>query len=114
MNFEPFANELIITVIGGVLTAFILNLFSGKSKPQQQQVYHQPQQARPSRSGGSLFGQFIHVLLSVAGGVALAIFASRFLFRSGILERGLPMRMVILVASTIFVWWVLLLFRGKR
>ncbi len=114
MCIAPFANELLITICGGVITALILNMFSGKSKVHQQQTYHQPQPSKPPKTGGSIFGQFVHLLLSVAGGIALAMYTSRFLFKSEILVRSFPMRMAILVAATIFVWWVLLLFRGKR
>ncbi len=113
-DIMPFINELIISVAGGVLTALILGLFSGRRKNTPvTQINTQTQNYRENK-GPSIFGQFIHLTLAVLGGLGLSFFASRFLFKSGILERGLPMRLVILIASTIFVWWVLLLFRGKR
>ena len=112
MAVFSFANELLVTVVGGILTALILGVFSWPSSRSQSQSQQGLETSSEPRS--SAFGQFMHLLLSVAGGYGLAFFTTRFLFKSGIVERGLPMRMAIFVACVVFVWWVLLLFRGKR
>ncbi len=108
----PLVNELIITVVGGVLTAAIISLFSGRRR-RAEQAQLRRQAARNARAGGSTFGHFIRLLLAVVGGIAFAIFGGRYFFQSGILDRSLPMRMGLLIAGTVFIWWFLLLFRRR-
>ncbi len=111
----PLLNELIISIVGGVLTAIILGLFTRRPKASKQQIMQQTIEKQPAaKNGSSTFGQFMHLLLAVLGGLAIFSTFGRYLFKSGILERGLPMRILVIVCATVFVWWVLLLFRGKR
>ena len=110
----PFINELIISVVGGVLTAIVLGLFSGRRKPKQAVYREVQEEAQIVHKGPSTIGQFFHLLIAVIGGIALSSMVSRFLFKAGILERGLPMRIVVLISCVVLVWWVLLLFRGRK
>jgi hypothetical protein len=103
----PLLNELIVSIVGGIATALILSVFTRGGRAPAQRVENR----KPARSG---FGNFLHVLFAVTGGVAFAVVGGRVLFQSGVLERSLPMRMTLLVAATILIWMVIGAMRPRR
>jgi len=105
----PLLNELIVSIVGGVATALILSVFTrgGRAPAQSQRIENR----KPARSG---FGNFLHLLVAVTGGVAFAVIGGRVLFQSGVLERSLPMRMALLVGATILIWMVIGAMRPRR
>lgn len=104
----PFLNELVLTVIGGVVTGLILEMFRPRSR-------------HPGGGSGDMgsnprdtfIGQFVRLILAVLGGVAIAIIGGRILIQSGIAPKGLSTRLLLLVAGTV-VCWLLLLVARKR
>ncbi len=109
MTAMPLFNELIVSIVGGVVTALILSVFtrSRRAPSQSQRI----DVGRPSRSG---FGDFVHVLFAVAGGIAFTLYGGRALFAAGLLERSVPMRLVLLVAATMVLWVIIGAVRPRR
>lgn len=107
-----FFSEIAVTVIGGLITAVILALFTRRGKEPARSPSAQQNQSQ-RRTGGS-FGQFMHVLLSVVIGIVLATTLGRYLFRSGILERSPETRLIVAVCAIILVWLVINMLRGRR
>lgn len=102
----PILTELVISVIGGVLTAAILAMFS--RSPNSGTVASQ--QASLPATGPrrrSLLGDLFVLILAVSGGIAIAMIGGRILIQMGILPRGLPSRLGLLVAGTVLCWLVL-------
>ncbi|MBI1383676.1 MAG: hypothetical protein GC150_02015 [Rhizobiales bacterium] len=109
----PILNELILTVVGGVLTALILERVRGSGNAPTTASAATGRAERP-RSGSSFFGQLVRVILAVTGGYFCATTGARYIFQSGILERSPMNRLAILVAGTIVCWLVLAwLFRRR-
>ena len=81
----PLVNELIVTVVGGVVTALILEMFRGRRRRVETKVHAQHSAARR----GSVIGQFVHMLLAVIGGIAFAIVGGRWLIQTGVLDGSL-------------------------
>jgi hypothetical protein len=84
----PIINELIASVVGGVLTAAILALFSRPGKPRADVSRAAPAAVRPR--GRGFFGELFRVLLAVTGGIAIALVGGRLLIQSEALPSGLP------------------------
>lgn len=103
-------NELIVAVVGGVMTAVILEIFSRNRSA----VNEQPVRVRePAPRRDSIFGQLFRLVLAVVGGIAIAMIGGRMLIQMDVLPRGLPTRFGLLVAGTMLCWLVLLLFRRR-
>jgi len=106
-------NELIVTVVGGVVTALVLSLFRRGGRQSASSTASGGREQVPASRRGSAIGQFFHMAFAVMGGIGFALFGGRWLFQSGILERSMPMRLGLLFAGTLFCWLVLLSFRRK-
>jgi hypothetical protein len=108
----PIVTELVVSVVGGVLTALVLALFSRGSSsasapaPATQVANQVPVERR--RSGT---GDFFRMVFSVIGGIAVAMVLGRVLAKAGVLPQGVPARMILLVVGTIVFW---LLLTGMR
>ncbi len=100
------AGELVVSVLGGVLTAVILEVFRSRARGQTQS------QTPPRRRDG-FFSGLARLVLAVIGGVLIALFLGRYLFQAEILERSPPTRLALLVGGTILCWALLLLFRRR-
>lgn len=103
-----FTQELALTILGGIATSLILELFRSRTRGGQNQTI------TSARSGDGFFRQFFRLVLAVAGGVFIALFVGRFLFQNGILERSVPMRVGLLIGGTMLCWLLLLAFRRRR
>ena len=107
----PILTELIVSVVGGVLTAMILAIFSGRSRRAGNvAVNRQSAAAEPRRS--SLFGDTIRLVLAVIGGIAVSIVLGGILIQAGIAPRGAGVRLVLMVVATVLFW--LILSAGRR
>ena len=106
-------NVLVQTVTGGVLTSMILEFFrriSRRSGTQTQTQVAPP----PERRGGGFFSTLFRLILSVIGGVAVAIIGGRMLVEAGLLKPPFPLiRMGLLIGGTIVCWSLLLAFRRR-
>ena len=102
--------ELVVTVIGGIVTALVLERMgrARSSAPTQQM---QAPLARPR--GESTGGGLVRVILAVLGGIALATFGGRMLIQSGLMPKGLPGRLMLLVVGTALAWLLLSMFRRR-
>lgn len=107
----PLLNELIVSIIGGVITALILSIFTRGSRASAPRQSQRIETHKPARGG---FGNFLQVLLAVTGGVAFAVIGGRVLFQSGVLERSLPMRMALLVGAIIVIWMLIGAMRSRH
>ena len=101
----PIMTELIISIVGGVITAIILGMFARKNTPtaQIQQPVAMP---RETKKGGT-FGDIVRLILAVIGGFAIALIAGRMLIQAGIIPRGIPSRLILMVVGTVFCWLIL-------
>jgi hypothetical protein len=108
--------ELVVSIISGIISALILQAFTGRSgdapAPRQTMSY----QATPARRGGG----FARFLLAVGGGIGLAYVIAPFLLRRRYRDFGgyddfdgleglashAPM-LILTVITTIIVWAVL-------
>ena len=99
----PIMTELIISVVGGVLTAMILAMFSrsGKSGTSASETVAAAAQAPRRRS---VFGDLFVLVLAVAGGIAIAMVGGRILIQMGLLPRGMPTRLGLLIVGTVVCW----------
>jgi len=105
--------ELIVTVVGGIVTALILERFRGGAASAT--VDTAPRQSQQVRRGPSLFGQLVRIMLAVAGGYLVMKFGGKVLIREmEVLPRGMPSRLGLLVAGTMVCWMFLSLFGGRR
>lgn len=108
----PIVTELVVSVVGGVLTALVLALFSRGARststaaPATQVANQVPAERR--RIGA---GDFFRMVFSVIGGIAVAMVLGRTLSKAGVLPQGIPTRMILLVVGTIVFW---LLLTGMR
>ena len=101
-------NEVVVSVVGGVLTAIVLGIFTRRKPRQDVDTAQLRAEDRPKPSRvGSAFSSLLQMILAVGGGVAFAMLGGRWLFQSGILERSLPMRMGLLVGATTIIWLML-------
>lgn len=107
-----FFSEIAVTVVGGIITAIIIGLFTRKSKKADAQP-ERSQQNQTQTQSGSTFGNVIHLLISVILGVLLATTLGRQLFKSGILERGPEMRLLIVVVAIVLIWSLIGLVRKR-
>lgn len=106
----PILTELVISVVGGVLTAVILAMFTRGARGADRgsgnvAINHQTAPTPQRRS--STFGDTIRLILAVIGGVAFAMVVGRILIQAGIVPKGLPYRLVLLVIGTVLFWLVL-------
>lgn len=105
----PILTELVISVVGGVLTALILAMFTrgarGADRGGNVAINHQV--APPPQRRSSAFGDTVRLILAVIGGVAFAMVVGRILIQAGIVPKGLPSRLVLLVVGTVLFWLVL-------
>lgn len=104
----PIMTELVVSIIGGVITAFILERLGGG----RSQARIEGSARHPATRGGSLFGELIRILFAVGGGVAIAMIGGRMLIQAGIMPKGVGGRYALLVVGTILCW--LLLAIGRR
>jgi hypothetical protein len=97
-------SELIISIVGGVLTAAVLALFSrgGRARTRSDVAIGQGK----SRRRGSFFGDLFRLVFAVSGGIAIALLGGRVLIQSGLLPPGLGTRLGLLLAGTVFCWIV--------
>ena len=104
----PILTELVISVVGGVLTALVLTMFSRRSRGNTTAVpATQTANQAPFARGRSGFGDFFRMVFAVIGGIAVAMVLGRFLIRAGVVPQGMPTRLILLVGGTI-VFWLLL------
>ena len=102
----PILNEILVSVVGGVATALILGVL----------VRPAPERATRSgraRGGRSLIGDLVHLILAVAGGIAFALLFGRYAFQSGLMDKSLGARLLLLVGGTAISWLVLLPLRRR-
>lgn len=101
----PIMTELVVSIVGGVITAIILGLFSGRrgSIVQVQQPVERAREARKS----SAFGDLIRLVFAVVGGFVIALVVGRMLIQAGIIPRGLPSRLGLMVVGTVLCWLIL-------
>lgn len=104
-----FASELALTVLGGVITSLILEVFRMRWRGGRSQSQTAPAAPR----GGGFFAGLIRLFLAVVGGVLIARFGGAYLFQNGLLERSPQMRAALLVGGTMLCWVLLLLFRRR-
>ncbi len=107
----PILTELIVSVVGGVLTAMILALFSRFGKPGGA-VLGQTATAARSAPRGRVFGDLVVLIVSVVAGIVIAMIGGRIMIQMGLLPRGLPTRLGLLVLGTVICW--MLLSAGRR
>ncbi len=96
--------ELVISVVGGVLTAAVLALFTRRGRGQTRSDVAVGQDQ--SRRRGSFFGDLFRLVFAVSGGIAIALLGGRVLIQAGILPPGLGTRLGLLVAGTVLCWIV--------
>ncbi len=101
----PILTELVVSIIGGVATALILGVLVRPAEPA-------PQRTAPSRIG-RFFGDLVHLLLAVGGGIALAMLLGRTLIQSGIMAKGLGGRLILLAGGTALIWFLILPLRRR-
>ncbi len=101
----PILTELVVSIIGGVATALILGALVRPAEPEQQR-------SSPSRVG-RFFGDLVHLLLAVGGGIALAMLLGRTLIQSGIMAKGLGGRLILLAGGTALIWFLILPLRRR-
>ena len=106
----PIMTELVVSIVGGVITAIILGMFSRKNN-EAVQVQQPVVDAREPRRSGAL-GDLIRLVLSVAGGFVIAMFVGRILIQAGIIPRGIPSRLGLMIAGTVLCWLILSI--GRR
>ena len=103
----PIMTELIVSVVGGVLTAAILAVFSRSGREPDV-----PAAPAPRRRGRSFIGDLLRVVVAVAGGIAIAIVGGRLLIQAGILPQGLTTRLALLIGGTVVCW--IIIASGRR
>ena len=106
----PIMTELVVSIVGGVITAMILGLFSRKSRSSVQVQQPAASAAEPRKRSG--FGDIVRLVLAVVGGFIIAVSVGRILIQAGVIPRGMPSRLGLMVAGTILCW--LLLSMGRR
>jgi len=106
----PIMTELIVSVVGGVLTAAILAIFSRPGHARREA--NVPAAPTSRRRGGSFIGGLLRVVVAVASGIAIAVVGGRMLIQSGILPHGPPTRMALLIAGTVVCW--IIIASGRR
>ena len=107
--------EIVASIIVGVVTGLILELFRRRDRSSGSQSQSQSRaEARRERRGDGILAQFVRLVLAVAGGVAIAVLGGRYLIQSGALPPGQPTRIGLLIVGTMVVWLLLLLARGRR
>lgn len=104
--------ELVVSVVGGVLTALILAMVTRRSKAAPPIATTAPSHAAPRRSGG-FFADFLRMVLAVLGGIAIAMIGGRMLIQAGVLPAGVPTRLGVLVAATMVLWLLLGALRSR-
>lgn len=129
-------NELIVSVVGGVVTAIILESFRGGQRSDKAPTNDTPavavgpkgrplplpkhngrgrQEQRQGRSRiGAFFSGLLRVILAVCGGLLVATLGFRMAIAAELIERGPAMRMAFFIAGTIVFWVLLLVVRGRR
>ena len=106
----PILTELIVSVVGGVLTAVILAMFSRGARGADRghgNIAINHQSAPPPARRPSMIGDTIRLVLAVIGGVAFSMVVGRILIQAGIVPKGLPSRLVLLVIGTVVFWLAL-------
>jgi hypothetical protein len=113
--------ELIVSVVGGLIIALILQTF-GRNRRREtapHQTMNMYNTAPPPRRR-SFFGVLMRLLFAVAGGIAIAQAAAPFLFRRGFrdfdrFDGAIPdIRILALtVGGTILVWMILSVFTRR-
>lgn len=101
----PIMTELIVSVVGGVLTAAILAMFSPQGRAGGQARV--PAAPAPRRRAGSFIVDLLRVVVAVAGGIAIAVLHGRVLIQAGILPQGLPTRLALLIGGTVVCWVII-------
>ena len=94
-----------VSVVGGVLTGSILELFSPQGRGGGQARV--PAGPAPRRRAGSFIGDLLRVVVAVAGGIAIAVLDGRVLIQAGILPQGLPTRLALLIGGTVVCWVII-------
>ena len=105
----PILTELVVSVVGGVLTAIILALFSARGRGSQSEASAAAIEAvdrRPARRSGG-FGSFMRMLVAVVGGILIALALGRFLAQMGIIPRGAIGRFILIAVATVGLWLIL-------
>lgn len=111
----PILTALVVTVATGVLTATVLALFSSNSERTSNVVITQrpvSQRPRQQTQWQIAFGDLARFVLAVTGGVAVALIAGHILIGDGVIPKGLPSHLGLLVIGTILCWQILTV--GRR
>lgn len=111
----PIITALVVTVATGVLTATVLALFSNNSEHTSNAVITQrPMRQRPRQQQQRqiAFGELARFVLAVTGGVAVALVAGHVLIDDGVIPKGVPSHLGLLVIGTILCWQILTV--GRR
>lgn len=100
----PIVTELVVSIVGGVATALILGALIGPAA-----------EPAPPRQGrlGRFFGDLLHLLLAVGGGIVIALLLGRYLIQTGVMVKGLGGRLVLLAGGTALVWFLILPLRRR-
>ncbi|MEM9358459.1 MAG: hypothetical protein AAGB04_19910 [Pseudomonadota bacterium] len=106
----PIMTELVVSIVGGVITAMILGLFSRRESGSAH--VQQPVATSPEPRTRSAFGDIVRLVLAVVGGFIIALLAGRMLIQAGVIPRGMPSRLGLMVVGTVLCW--LLLSMGRR
>ena len=101
----PIMTELVVSVVGGVLTAAILAMFSRPGRARRNA--NKPDAPAPRRRAGSFIGDLLRVIVAVAGGIAIAVLGGRMLIQAGILPQGLTTRLALLIGGTVVCWVII-------
>ena len=101
----PIMTELVVSVVGGVLTAAILAMFSRPGRAGGHA--NAPAAPAPRRRAGSFIGDLLRVVVAVASGIAIAVLGGRMLIQAGILPQGLPTRLALLIGGTVVCWVII-------
>lgn len=137
-------NELIVSVVGGVVTAVILESFRGGSRDRKAERAAAVEAARsaspavaagargagvaasiaagakrakaPKRPGriAAFFAGLVRVVLALCGGLLVATLGFRMAIAADLIERAPLMRLAFFVAGTAVFWVLLLIVRGRR
>ena len=107
---------LVQTIVAGVITSTILETFRTwrRARAGQTQSQTMPEPERRRSWIGGFFRHIFFLALAVVGGVAIAMYAGRYLLDMGLVERPFPMvRLGLLIGGTILCFSILSMFRRR-
>ncbi|MGD9670403.1 MAG: hypothetical protein AB7U75_15405 [Hyphomicrobiaceae bacterium] len=101
----PILSELVVSIVGGVATALILGVLVKPASPDTGEAGR--------RRGGTVLGDLMHMLLAVAGGIAVALLAGKLAIQAGAVPQGTSGRLILLAGGTALSWLLLLPLRRR-